>query len=116
MAADRNDQPGVLGNLPRSRPGRRSEKRTTGSRAKQAAAKPSASSPRSARAGAARKPAGATRTAAPPRSSQQPQARPAAAQRAGGGDPLSQAVGLAGKVAAVGVRTAAGIVKRLPRP
>jgi hypothetical protein len=105
VAADRDDEPGVLGNLPRSRPGRRSDKRggaSTGARAK----KPPAKKPAAARA----KPS----TRAKPRT--QPRPRPAPAARKSSPDPVGQAVELAGKVAAVGLRTAAGIVKRLPRP
>jgi hypothetical protein len=105
VAADRDDEPGVLGNLPRSRPGRRSDKRggtSAGARAK----KPPAKKPAAARA----KPS----TRAKPRT--QPRPRPAPAARKSSPDPVGQAVELAGKVAAVGLRTAAGIVKRLPRP
>jgi hypothetical protein len=105
VAADRDDEPGVLGNLPRSRPGRRSDKRggtSTGARAR----KPPAKKPAAARA----KPS----TRAKPRT--QPRPRPAPAARKSSPDPVGQAVELAGKVAAVGLRTAAGIVKRLPRP
>jgi hypothetical protein len=105
VAADRDDEPGVLGNLPRSRPGRRSDKRggtSTSARAK----KPPAKKPAAARA----KPS----TRAKPRP--QPRPRPAPAARKSSPDPVGQAVELAGKVAAVGLRTAAGIVKRLPRP
>ena len=38
MAADKSDEPGVLGNLPSSRPGHRSDKRGAGSRGAGAAA------------------------------------------------------------------------------
>jgi hypothetical protein len=116
VAADRDDEPGVLGNLPRSRPGQRSAKRAGGSAAKRKATAPK--SQRTART--ARKPAASRRTAAgtgaasTPRS--RPQAPPRAPSRQQGGDPLGQAVQLAGKVASVGLRTAAGIVRRLPRP
>jgi hypothetical protein len=109
VAADRDDEPGVLGNLPRSRPGRRSDKRggtSAGARAK----KPPAKKPAAARA----KPS----TRAKPQPRPQPRSRPAPAPaaRKSSADPVGQAIELAGKVAAVGVRTAAEIVKRLPRP
>jgi hypothetical protein len=105
VAADRDDEPGVLGNLPRSRPGRRSDKRgstSTTSRAK----KPPAKKPAAARA----KPQ--------PRPRAQPRSRPAPAPaaRKSSPDPVGQAIEMAGKVAAVGVRTAVEILKRLPRP
>jgi hypothetical protein len=111
VAANRDDEPGVMGNLPRSRPGRRSDKRT-------------GSTTRAKRATPPKKPATTTRAAATkPTPRARPQAqrpRPAAATTSrksnGGGDPIGQAVELAGRVAAIGVRTAAGIVKRLPRP
>jgi hypothetical protein len=112
MAADRDDEPGVLGNLPRSRPGRRSDKRggTSSARAKKSApaAKPAAAKRTTRTATPKRKPA-----APRPRTQSRPTPAPA---RQSGGDPLGQAVQLAGKVAAIGVRTAADIVKRLPRP
>jgi hypothetical protein len=120
MASDRDEEPGVLGNLPRSRPGRRSDKRggTGSTRAKKSApaAKP-ASSKRTTRASAPRKKAAPATPRAAAGTRAQPPPRPAPAPaRQGGGDPLGQAVQLAGKVAAIGVRTAADIVKRLPRP
>jgi hypothetical protein len=110
MAADRDDEPGVLGNLPRSRPGRRSAKRggTGAGGAKKAPAK-SAGPKRATRASTAAKP---RQPAAKPRGTPTPQAR--APQRAS--DPVGQAVQLAGKVAAIGVRTVADVVKRIPRP
>src|SRR4051812_18598118 len=103
MADDRDDEPGVLGNLPRSRPGHRSDKRGgTSARAKKA---PTSRAAPKKRASAPRSSARAT-----PRPRPQPQTQRSAP------DPIGQAVQVAGKVAAVGVRTAAGILKRLPRP
>jgi hypothetical protein len=115
--ADRDDEQGVLGNLPRSRPGRRSDKRGGGSaaRAKKtpaAAAKPAASKRTPRPSTPKRKPAAKPRATTQTRT--QPRPAPAAASKSGS-DPLGQAVQLAGKVAAIGVRTAADIVKRLPR-
>jgi hypothetical protein len=125
VAADRDDEPGVLGNLPRSRPGRRSDKRSTGStaRKKPTTAKPtpkaraSATSQRAKRTTggrAAARSSSSAKTAAP---SQRPAARreeTAASSSGGGSDPISTAVRLAGKVAETGVKTAVGIIKRLP--
>jgi hypothetical protein len=108
VAPDRDDEPGVLGNLPRSRPGRRSDKRSGSTARAQKSAPPKKRATTTSTS--ARKPASRTR----PAQAQRP--RPAPARQSGGGDPLGQAVELAGKVAALGVRTAAGIVKRLPRP
>ena len=110
MAADRDDNPGVLGNLPRSRPGQRSAKRSTGSAARK---------PRTTKAAPSTSAKPSTRTAPKRRTTTQatpPRPRPAPAARKEATDPLGQAVELAGKVAAVGLKTAAGIVKRLPRP
>jgi hypothetical protein len=110
--ADRDDEPGVLGNLPRSRPGRRSDKRAAGG----AAAKRPAAKRRTASSGTAssssRTPAAKRPPQPPPRPQQRPRAQ--AQARPSGGDPISQAVQIAGRVAAVGVKTAAGIIRRLP--
>jgi hypothetical protein len=124
VAADDSDEPGVLGNLPRSRPGRRSDKRGSGTGAstrKQpaagATAKRGASSARASATAPRAKPATAKKptprarpkiSTPPPREEQRP---PAASQ--GGDDPLTQAVKLAGKVAETGVKTGVGILKRL---
>src|SRR3954447_13006981 len=48
VAPEKSDQPGVLGNLPRSRPGQRSEKRTGTTRASAASASKPAAQPRPA--------------------------------------------------------------------
>jgi hypothetical protein len=112
VAGERDDEPGVMGNLPRSRPGRRSAKRGGSStRAKTPA-------PPKKRAAATRTSAAAKKKPAPRARPQAQRTRPAPAPPAAnkGNDPVGQAVELAGKVAALGVRTAAGIVKRLPRP
>jgi hypothetical protein len=109
VAADKNDDPGVLGNLPRSRPGHRSDKRGgrgTGAKpAKARAAKaPSASATASARA---------ARPARRPQS--EPEApRPRVEADQHRGDPLSAAVHLAGKVAEAGLKTAGDLLRRLP--
>jgi hypothetical protein len=110
----------VLGNLPRSRPGTRSAKRTgggakrTGGGAKDARTKRAASS-------AGKRPATGSR------------GKPAAArgQRAGGrgakpeppmpgADPVGDAFRVAGKAAEAGLRVASGVtrevLRRLPRP
>ncbi len=101
-----SDEPGVLGNLPRERPGRRSEKRAAGG-------PPPDRSGRASKTGAARP----KRTASP---------RSAAAAKRGTGraprptpparqtDPLTGALKLAGKVAGVGLKTAGGVLRRLP--
>jgi hypothetical protein len=109
--ADRKDDPGVLGNLPRSRPGTRSSKRASGGTGpkRQPASRTKATASKSSGASKPRKPArtaatSKTRTAPPPR--QQPRAQEP--------DPVTQAVRLAGKVAEAGVKTAVGILKRLP--
>jgi hypothetical protein len=122
VAADKTDQPGVLGNLPRSRPGQRSEKRGGARPAATAAAakrKPAAASKRSAtrkppstaRKPAARKPAAPAQPrerAAPPRERRAPQSA------ASSPDPLTFALRTAGKVAEVGLKTAGGILRRIP--
>lgn len=112
---------GVLGNLPHSRPGRRSDKRgakrpaaAAGAAAQKAeagggaAAKP----PRSKRASASRKPAAArAKGSTPP-------PEPPPTPRSGG--PVEDAVHTAGRIAGAGVRVTTGLAKevlrRLPRP
>ncbi len=105
-----SDDPGLLGNLPRSRPGTRSDKRTSGSAPKAAPRKP--------------KPAAAS--AAPKAAKPRPRSRPKVANPKprpvpeSQGDPVSEALRAAGRIAGAGARTANGvtreILRRLPRP
>lgn len=102
------DDPGVLGNLPRSRPGRRSDKRDAGKRGTQA--KPAASrSASKQRAGSAR----GKKAASSRRTSQRPASRPQA-RASTGGDPVAGAIRLAGQAAALPFRVAGEVIKRLP--
>jgi hypothetical protein len=95
----------VLGNLPRSRPGRRSDKRG-GTTVKATATKSSTTVKSTARSKpAARKPAARK----PPK----PAPRPVA-EEPRSTDPLTGAVRLAGKVAEAGLKTAGGLLRRLP--
>jgi hypothetical protein len=109
-----------MGNLPRSRPGRRSDKRAgasaspgggaksgTGARTTKAAA---SSARGGASAGTARRATGARKPAAAA------SARRAADGRGSGPDPLGDAVRVAAKVAGTGIGIATGILRRLPRP
>jgi hypothetical protein len=104
----------VLGNLPRSRPGRRSEKRSAGAK-KPAAAKRSSAKPK-----APAKP----KAAAKPRPAAKPRARPSTPKPppapAHGGNPVEDAVRAAAKVAETGLRVAGDVtrevLRRLPRP
>src|SRR5829696_9693485 len=89
---------GVLGNLPRSRPGQRSDKR-------------------GARPGAPTRPteSGPAAAARPP----SPDLQSAAASTASGGGargPVGEAAHLAGRAARLGLDVAGGVLKRLPRP
>jgi hypothetical protein len=113
VAADKTDQPGVLGNLPRSRPGQRSDKRRGAVRAAAAAtaadaAKASGRKPAAARA----KPAAARPKPAPKPRARKPEPQAAPAQTSS--DPLTTAVRAAGKVAEVGLKTAGSLLRRLP--
>jgi hypothetical protein len=115
VAADKTDQPGVLGNLPRSRPGQRSEKRGGARPAATAAAakrKPASASKRTA----TRKPASSARkpAARKPPTAAQPRERSASQPAASSPDPLTFALRTAGKVAEVGLKTAGGILRRIP--
>jgi hypothetical protein len=113
----------VLGNLPHSRPGRRSEKRGAGRPAAAAGAaaekaeavdSAAAKTPRPKRAARPRKPTAAR----PKRTHQAPPAAPPPEPRSRG--PVGGAVQLAGRIAGTGVRVAGGVTKellrRLPRP
>jgi hypothetical protein len=132
------DDPGVMGNLPRSRPGQRSAKRAgSGGSAKKAAgggkqtaggAKPAAGRAKAAKATGRAKAAKATgaraqRSARPKATASRSRpARPADEARrqpqpaTSGPDPLGDAVRVAAKLAGAGVGVAAGILRRLPRP
>src|SRR4051812_31699505 len=143
VAADKSDEQGVLGNLPRARPGVRSSKRrgssgtATGTEASgkasgksapakarasaAAGTKPNAESAPSKRAAAAPRPKPAKRAAAASRPKPAPPPRPErnapqppTDQQRGSTDPLTGAVRLAGKVAEAGLKTAGGLLKRLP--
>ena len=92
----------VLGNLPRSRPGRRSDKR------------PSSAAERAAEDAERRGSAAARGT---PGGTDPP---PAPDPPAGGGDPVGEALRFAGRAAEAGLQVAGGIsreiLRRLPRP
>ena len=132
-----------MGNLPRSRPGRRSAKRAsevkppssgpkraaakaTGAKAKpRASTKPGASTkPRAAsKPGAASKPRATTkpRAATKPRATARETAPPTAVrdervEERQGQDPLTAALKLGMAVGDAGVKAVAKIVQRLPRP
>jgi hypothetical protein len=108
-----NENPdGILGNLPRSRPGVRSEKRGGSA----AAAKPASAGARPAaakapKARAPRQPRAARRHARPPKPPPEPSTS---------GDPLERAVHLAADAAETGIKVltkvAGGVLRRLPRP
>jgi hypothetical protein len=133
MAAHKTDEPGVLGNLPRSRPGHRSDKRGAGAaaagvdasasstsggeasratpstRAKAARGKPSARAKTAARGSKAAAGSAGTATREP-----RPQVESPEAASHGPGDPLTGAVRLAGKVAEAGLKRAGSLLRRLP--
>jgi hypothetical protein len=104
VAAEKKEEPGVLGNLPRSRPGHRSDKRRDADGAASAAVPKRRAAATTART---------ARPAPVPGPDRQRAPRPEAdAQHSG--DPLSVAVHLAGKVAEAGLKTAGGLLRRLP--
>jgi hypothetical protein len=104
------DEGGVLGGLPRSRPGTRSDKRE-----RPAAASDRAAEQAERRDSAAAREGGAGET---PRDKRETTAEPAP-ERAGSG-PLAGALGAATQVAATGLRVATAVprevLRRLPRP
>jgi len=103
-----SDEPDVMSNLPRSRPGRRSDKRT-GSRP----AKGRSSRARVDGSAPGPKKTGARSEASRPASSARAGTGP---PQAGLGDPLSDAVRIATRIAGTSLGIAAGIVRRIPRP
>jgi hypothetical protein len=105
VAAEETDEPGVLGNLPRSRPGQRSDKRASAAPKPRPAAKRAATTAR--KRTATRKPAAATS-----KRREQPAPEPVAPSPPA--DPITAAFRVAGKVAEVGLKTAGGILRRLP--
>ena len=104
------DDGGVLGNLPRSRPGQRSEKRTGRTEAKAAGDVAREAAPASKAA-----PAGGAAREAPPAS--QTRDAPASSHA---GDPVGHAIRTVTGVVATGARVAGGVarevLRRLPRP
>lgn len=129
------DEGGVLENLPRSRPGQRSNKRTAAAKPSRSApkqAKPSASSkkakprakastakPRTAKprsAPKAAKPAAGTRRVAGAAAGEKPM--PAGAEKSGSavGDVLGAVTSVAGSVARVGYGITREVLRRIPRP
>ena len=134
MVSAVTDDPGVMGNLPRSRPGRRSEKRAaevkppkraaakkTSARAGSKASTRASSKPRAAaKARPAQKKAQAPRQRAQaPR--QRAQAPPTAVteervEERQGQDPITAALRAGMAVGDAGVKVLAKIVQRLPRP
>jgi len=129
VAADDSDDPSVLGNLPRSRPGQRSSKRASGAKpaAKSTPARKAPATAGPARSQGAKRSGGATpasraaarKTTRPPTAASSSTASGTAEpprqrrEQPQPGDPLSQAVRLAGKVAETGVKTGVGILKRI---
>ena len=113
MTAEESEQPGVLGNLPRSRPGQRSEKRAGARAAAAGAAKPSPAAKRAATTARKR-----TATRKPPAASTERRERPAPepqpAATESSPDLITIPFRVAGKVAEVGLKTAGGILRRLP--
>ena len=110
-----DDEGGVLGNLPRSRPGTRSQKRdsaraaeSSGRGAQTAARAAETSERRSAKAARPTRQASGRPQQAPPRPAE------------GGPDPVGDAVRLAAGIAGTGLRVANGVtrevLRRLPRP
>jgi hypothetical protein len=124
VAARKSDEAGVLGNLPRSRPGQRSDKRASASNASPATRAKVTRAKTKARA----KSAGTTASRAKkaPSRPRTPAAASTASARErepvtslpevdrSGDDALTGAVKLAGKVAVLPLKTAGALLRRLP--
>lgn len=112
-----SDDSGVLGNLPRSRPGQRSDKRRAGTRTPAAAGpRPRKATAQSAAAKQRSRSGASPRTARPkgaPRAAKQSRPAPTQAPRAAS-DPITEAVRVAAKLTEFGVGVAGGILRRLP--
>jgi hypothetical protein len=110
------DEEGVLGNLPRSRPGRRSARRAdeAADAAGTRRATPKTAKPRAARA----KPAAGARRAAGPAAGEKP--LPPGPQASSSSSPVSGMLSAVTSLAGGGVRLAhgatRGVLRRLPRP
>jgi hypothetical protein len=118
-----NDDGGVLGRLPRSRPGTRSEKRADVAgpakpKPRPAAAKPAAAAKPKPAAAAKPKPTRPQPRPERPRPRRPAHSPPPAQQRAG--DPLTEVLRTGARVAEGGVKLAGGItrglLRRIPRP
>jgi hypothetical protein len=118
------DNGGVLGNLPRARPGTRSQRRTKGGGRRPA--KAAAQAARSAERGG--RPAARAARASPPRGAAGAAGSGGGSRRGASGDPVprgasegpvSEAVRAAAKLAGTGLRVTAGlaqeVLRRLPR-
>lgn len=99
-----DDDRGVMGNLPRSRPGTRSEKRKT------------AGAQRKAPSTQGKAPSTARKSTAKPRTAAARPARPRPAPTPQRSDPVADVVRLGVKVAGAGLGVAASVLRRLPRP
>lgn len=111
------EEPGVLGNLPRSRPGHRSTKRTGGASAKKPAVTVAGKQPGAQTAAPSKRRDTAARKAAsprPPRSANPAPATPSAAAAPHRRDPVGGAVRVAVKVADAYLKTAGDILRRIP--
>jgi hypothetical protein len=128
MVSTVTDDPGVMGNLPRSRPGRRSEKRAAATKPakataakKRTAAKPSPKTASKASAKPARaRSTGqrATQKARPAQTGRAPRTavRDERVEERQGQDPITAALRAGMAVGDAGVKVLAKIVQRLPRP
>jgi hypothetical protein len=110
------DGDGVLDNLPSSRPGRRSEKRSSGARpGKRLAGRPAASTRRAAEDADRR---GAAAAATPRDETPPPAPSRSPSGKAGGpvGDAVRAAAQLTGAPLRIGVILTREVLRRLPRP
>jgi hypothetical protein len=107
---------GVLDNLPSSRPGRRSEKRSSGARGgKRAAGRPAASTRRAAEDAERR---GAAAAVTPGDETPPPAPSPDPSEKGGRpiGDAVRAAAQLTGAPLRIGVIVTREVLRRLPRP
>jgi len=112
-----SDDPGVMGNLPRSRPGRRSEKRAGGAKGPAKKPRKSATASKSTRA-TAKRPAAAKAPRARPSAERAPRTsvREERVEAPQGQDPITAALRVGMTIGDAGLKAVAKLVERLPRP
>jgi hypothetical protein len=112
------DDPGVMGNLPRSRPGRRSEKRAGAGGAKRSKTAASANTRSKATTSRSKATTSRAKASTPKKKTTAPRTavREERVEEQQGQDPITVALRAGMAVGDAGVKVLSKIVQRLPRP